>query len=70
MTESSRAGARPPQKKSPIWDVNRIARILTANLEEIQQQHPEFFGSLSIEVSFRDGVIETVAVERRQTLKN
>jgi hypothetical protein len=39
-------------------------------LEEIEQVRPMFYGTLTIEVNFREGKIETVAVERRQTFKD
>ena len=44
--------------------------LLKTNLEEIAQKHRQFFGTLKIELSFREGKIDTIAVERRQTFKN
>jgi len=52
------------------WDLERIFALLKANIEEIERDQPEFFGTLKIEVNFREGNIETVIVDRRQTFKN
>jgi len=51
-------------------DLNRIYSLLKTNLEEIEKEHHEFFGALKIEVNFRQGEIETVIVDRRQTFKS
>jgi hypothetical protein len=40
------------------------------SVEEIEKEHPFFFGTLKIEINFREGQIETVAIDRRQTFKN
>jgi hypothetical protein len=64
---------RPHPKPGPIpsgWDLDRIYSLLKANLEEIEQEHRDFYGTLKLELNFREGDIETVAVERRQTFKN
>lgn len=70
MTERN----RPPQGSSARipsrCDLNRLRSFLMTNLEEIENASPYFFGTLKIEVSFRQGEIETVAVERRQTFKS
>jgi hypothetical protein len=52
------------------WDRERLIALLNANLEEIELQHRSFFGTLKLELNFREGEIETVAIERRQTFKN
>ncbi len=52
------------------WDLERIFALLKANIEEIERDQPEFFGTLKIEVNYREGNIETVIVDRRQTFKN
>jgi hypothetical protein len=70
VREPGRTPAKSAEKYPPSWDFNRLATLLKTNLEEIRSQSPLFFGSLSIEVSFREGLIETVAVERRQTFKD
>jgi hypothetical protein len=62
-----------PKPRGPItsgWDLDRIYSLLKSNLEEIEQEQRYFFGTLKLEVNFREGEIETVAVERRQTFKN
>jgi hypothetical protein len=57
-------------KKAPsTWDLDRLWSLLRASVEEIERKQPPFFGTLGIEVNFREGEIETVAVNRRQTLK-
>jgi hypothetical protein len=43
--------------------------LLRTQLQEIEEQHSGFFGTLKIEINFREGEIETVAVDRRQTFK-
>jgi hypothetical protein len=70
VTESSRTASKSQRKVPPAWDLDRVFRLLKASLEEIEQQRPPFFGTLKIEVNFRDGEIETVAVDRRQTFKD
>jgi hypothetical protein len=50
-------------------DLDRIFSLLKGNLEQIKKDHPGFFGTLRIEVNFREGEIETVALDRRQTFK-
>jgi hypothetical protein len=45
-------------------------RPLKANIEEIERDQPNFFGTLTIEVNYREGNVETVIVDRRQTFKN
>ena len=52
------------------WDLDRIFALLKANIEEIEREQPNFFGTLKIEVNYREGNIETVIVDRRQTFKN
>jgi hypothetical protein len=52
------------------WDLDRIFALLKANIEEIEREQPHFFGALKIEVNYREGNIETVIVDRRQTFKN
>jgi hypothetical protein len=63
---SGHSRAVPPSS----WDLNRLCSLLKANLQEIEKEHPLFFGSLKIEINFRDGEIETVAVDHRQTFKD
>jgi len=43
---------------------------LKTNLEKIAKEKPLFFGTLKIDINFREGEFETVAVGRRQTFKN
>jgi hypothetical protein len=69
VTESSRTDKGSPRTPSH-WDFGQIAALLKTSLQEIQQQETPFFGSLSLEVTLREGSIETVAVQRRQTFKN
>jgi hypothetical protein len=62
-----------PKPRGPIafgWDLDRIYSLLKSKLEEIEQEQRYFFGTLKLELNFREGEIETVAVERRQTFKN
>jgi hypothetical protein len=58
------------QKKDPAWNLDRIFCLLKSTVEEIERDHPFFYGTLKIEVNFREGQIETVIVDRRQTFKN
>ena len=51
------------------WDLDRIFALLKANIEEIEREQPNFFAQLKIEVNYREGNIETVIVDRRQTFK-
>jgi hypothetical protein len=69
VTQSSRTPSKS-LRKVPPWDLDRVFRLLKASLEEIEQQRPLFFGTVKIEVNFREGEIETVAVDRRQTFKD
>jgi hypothetical protein len=67
----STENASPTQKMDESnWDLERIFALLKANIEEIERDQPEFFGTLKIEVNYREGNIETVIVDRRQTFKN
>ena len=50
--------------------MDQIIALLKTNLKEIEQEHRDFYGTLKLELNFREGEIETVAVERRQTFKN
>jgi hypothetical protein len=62
-----------PKSREPIatgWDLDRILSLLKANREEIDQEHRSFYGTLKLELNFREGEIETFAIERRQTFKN
>jgi hypothetical protein len=52
------------------WNVTRIVKLLKGNVEEIKKEQPLFFGTLKIEVNFREGEIDTVIVNRRQTFKD
>jgi hypothetical protein len=70
VTQSSRTPSKSPRKVPPAWDLDRVFRLLKTSLEEIELQRPPFFGTLKIEVNFREGEIETVAVDRRQTFKD
>jgi len=49
--------------------LDQILLLLKTNVEEIEKEQPSFFGALKIEVNYREGEIETVIVNRRQTLK-
>jgi hypothetical protein len=51
------------------WDLDQILLLLKTNVEEIGKEQPSFFGALKIEVNYREGEIETVIVNRRQTFK-
>lgn len=68
MLEGGRTSKKPPPAAAGR-DLERIYALLKANLEEIEREHPDFFGTLKIEVNFREGQIETVALDRRQTFK-
>jgi hypothetical protein len=52
------------------WSYARIASLLKGGVEEIEREQPSFFGSLKIEVNFREGEIDTVIINRRQTFKD
>jgi len=52
------------------WNLDRVFVLLKENIEAIAREHPDFFGTLKIEVTYRNGEIETVAVDRRQTFKH
>jgi len=61
---------RPVRAESRTnWDLDRVFLLLKTHFEEIEKEHPSFFGTLKIEVNYREGEIETVAVDRRQTFK-
>lgn len=70
LTEPSGLPHRARKAVRSSWDLDRIFSLLKTNVEEIAKDHPFFFGTLKIEVNFREGEIETVIVDRRQTLKN
>ena len=69
MTEEHRLSSKSRQEVPATWDLNRLTTLLKAQMAEIEEQHSAFFGTLKIEINFRDGEIETVAVDRRQTFK-
>jgi hypothetical protein len=50
-------------------ELDRIFLLLKTNLEAIKREQPGFFGTLKLEVNFREGQIETLALDRRQTFK-
>ena len=52
------------------WNIARIVKLLKGNVEEIKKEQPSFFGTLKIEVNFREREIETVILNRRQTFKD
>jgi hypothetical protein len=58
------------QTEQTGWDLDRIVGLLKANFEEIERDFPGFYGTLKIEVNYREGQIETVVVDRRQTFKS
>jgi hypothetical protein len=70
VTDAHRPSLKPRPKVPSTWDLNRLTTLLTEQLSEIEKQHPAFFGTLKIELNFREGQIETVAVDRRQTFKD
>jgi hypothetical protein len=70
VTDAHHPPAKPRPKAPSAWDLSRLTTLLTEQLSEIEQQHPAFFGTLKLELSFREGQIETVAVDRRQTFKD
>jgi hypothetical protein len=62
----------PTQERKSLpssWSLDQIISLLKSNVEEIAKEQPPFFGALKIEVNYRDGKIETVVVDRRQTFK-
>jgi hypothetical protein len=69
VTEPPRSSGKSRPKIPSSWDLNRLVTLLKAQLAEIDEQHSAFFGTLKIEINFREGEIETVAVDRRQTFK-
>ena len=68
MQESTSTSRKAPQVSGGP-ELDRIFSLLKANLDEIERERPGFFGTLKLEVNFREGQIETVALERRQTFK-
>jgi hypothetical protein len=59
------------RKKEQVgWNLDRIFCLLKTAVEEVERDRPFFFGTLKVEVNFREGQIETVIVDRRQTFKN
>jgi hypothetical protein len=54
----------------PGWTFGRLFSLLKGSAEEIKKEQPSFFGTLKFEINFREGTIETVTVNRRQTLKD
>jgi hypothetical protein len=70
VTETHRLSGKRRPKAPASWDLHRLTMLLTGQLAEIEEQHPAFFGTLKIEINFREGAIETVAVDRRQTFKD
>jgi hypothetical protein len=70
LTESTGHPPRPRKTIRSAWDLDRINALLKSSIDEIEKDHPSFFGTLKIEVNFREGQIETVIVDRRQTFKS
>jgi hypothetical protein len=70
LKESSGLPQRLRKKEEAGWDLDRIFALLKSTVEEVERDHPFFFGTLKIEINFREGQIETVIVDRRQTFKN
>ena len=71
LADSSGLPQRTRNKKvRSTWDLDRVFSLLKTNVDEIEKDHPLFYGTLKIEVNFREGEIETVIVDRRQTFKN
>jgi hypothetical protein len=62
--------SKSPENVRPGWDLARIFSLLKGSVEEIEKEQPFFFGTLKIEVNYREGDIETVIVNRRQTFKD
>jgi hypothetical protein len=54
----------------PAWNIARMASLFKGIVEDITKEQPSFFGSVNIEINYRQGEIETVAVNRRQTFKD
>jgi hypothetical protein len=69
VTAPHRPSGNSRPKFPSSWDLDRLTTLLKAQLSEIEEQHSAFFGTLKIEINFREGEIETVAVDRRQTFK-
>lgn len=66
------SGRNPDGRKKAAsnWNLDRVFSLLKENVEAITREHPDFYGTLKIEVTYRNGEIETVAVDRRQTFKH
>ena len=58
------------QNVQPPWGLARINSLLKQSVEEIEKEQPAFFGTLTIEVNYREGDVDTVVVNRRQTFKD
>lgn len=62
-----------PKSRGPIAsgrDLNRLFSLLETNLREIELEHRDFYGTVKFELNFREGDIETAAIERRQTFRD
>jgi hypothetical protein len=70
VTEASGPSHAELGQLRPACDLEHVCHLLKSNLEEIEQLHPFFDGTFTIDVIFCKGQIETVAVERRQTFKD
>jgi hypothetical protein len=58
------------ERRQSALSYARIASLLKGSVEEIEREQPSFFGTLKIEVNYREGEIETVIINRRQTFKD
>lgn len=70
MTEPKKLLQKSRAEIPSSWNLDRLRSLLKTNLEEIAKEKPLFFGTLKIDINFREGEFETVAVGRRQTFKN
>jgi hypothetical protein len=69
VTPSNQLPSEEHKSAPSCRDLDQILLLLKTNVEEIEKEQPSFFGALKIEVNYREGEIETVIVNRRQTLK-
>jgi hypothetical protein len=70
VAQAQKPNPKPRGATPSGWDLDRICALLKTNLKEIEQEDRVFYGTLKLELNFREGEIETVAIERRQTFKN
>jgi hypothetical protein len=69
VAEAKRPVPKPSGAIASGRDLNRYFSLLETSLKKIEQEHRDFYGTLKFELNFREGQIETVVIERRQTFK-